>query len=176
MEQVLFWSQDAATCLVQVSVWTRTYLVANGLWAAPLQQDLFDTAGTGNTETLRALQFGFGLFGSVEQKRDWLSNTIPSRGTHGREPGSYLTGSVFILSNMALLAWAPLGRDSTCALVTSCLNSVPVPAQADFLQGRVIRNSTEQTDHHGSDTSSTGLNSPFQTGRESRFDYWFRGQ
>lgn len=56
------------------AVW-RTYLVADGLGAAPVQQDLLDPAGAGHPEALRALQFGFGLFGSVGQTDDGASNT-----------------------------------------------------------------------------------------------------
>lgn len=37
------------------------HLVANGLGAAPLQQDLLDAAGAGHPETLGALQLGLGL-------------------------------------------------------------------------------------------------------------------
>lgn len=37
------------------------HLVANGLGAAPLQQDLLDAAGAGHPETLRALQLGLGV-------------------------------------------------------------------------------------------------------------------
>lgn len=37
------------------------HLVANGLGAAPLQQDLLDAAGAGHPKTLRALQLGLGL-------------------------------------------------------------------------------------------------------------------
>lgn len=37
------------------------HLVAHGLGATPLQQNLLDAAGAGHPKTLRALQFGLGL-------------------------------------------------------------------------------------------------------------------
>lgn len=64
------------------AVW-RTYLVADGLGAAPVQQDLLDPAGAGHPEALGALQFGLGLSGSVGQKDDGASNTSSTRGHAG---------------------------------------------------------------------------------------------
>lgn len=37
------------------------HLVAHGLGATPLQENLLDAAGAGHPETLRALQLGFGV-------------------------------------------------------------------------------------------------------------------
>lgn len=49
----------------------KVYLVAYGLGAAPFKEDLFDAAGAGHPETLRALQFGFGVhwFGTTAQEK-----------------------------------------------------------------------------------------------------------
>lgn len=47
------------------------YLVANGLGATPLEKDLFDAAGSGHPETLRALQLGLRLH--------WFKTTAHSK-------------------------------------------------------------------------------------------------
>lgn len=59
----------------QISVWVRivtgsppTDLVADGFGAAPFQEDLLYPAGTGHAETLRTLQFGPGVLGSISER------------------------------------------------------------------------------------------------------------
>lgn len=116
-----------------------SYLIADGFWAAPLQQDLFDATGAGHSKTLGALQFRLRILRSVRQnynsmlcdiwddiwrcgpgwKRDYFKDT-------------HFVGSEFILSNMARLACAPLERGSVCDFIKSCLNSTP-PVLFTFL-------------------------------------------
>lgn len=57
--------------LCNLEVFEKSYLVADGLGAAPFKKDLFDAAGAGHPETLRALQFGFGVhwFGTTAQEK-----------------------------------------------------------------------------------------------------------
>lgn len=59
------------------------HLVADGLGATPLQEDLLDAAGAGNPETLRSLQFGFGVHRqrptAVEENLDAFTPSWNSR-------------------------------------------------------------------------------------------------
>lgn len=119
-----------------------SYLIANGFWAAPLQQDLFYATGAGNSKTLRALQFRLRILRSVGQKYNSLLCDIwddiwrcgPGwKWNHFKD--THFVGSEFILSNMARLAWAPLERGSVCDFIKSCLNSTP-PVLFTFLWKR----------------------------------------
>lgn len=50
---------------------SASHLVSDGFGAAPLQQNLLDTAGTGHAEALGPLQFGLGVnrLGSAGNER-----------------------------------------------------------------------------------------------------------
>lgn len=66
------------------------YLVAYGLRAAPLKQDLFDAAGTGHPETLRPFQFGFRVH--------WFGAAVHKQGKDTQECFSVLETTSMLMS------------------------------------------------------------------------------
>lgn len=120
------------------------YLVANGLGAAPLQKNLFDAAGARHPETLRALQFGFGVHwfgataGETERDKSALAHL------HLRNKHVLTTSAAISLSHlfpasdssrskMDLRAWAPMLRGSVCDLTSSRLLSPTCPKDLSLL-------------------------------------------
>lgn len=131
---------------------SSSYLVANGFWAAPLQENLLYTTGTGHSKTLRALQFRLWILRSSQEKCNLLCDKLSLISEtedmdrdemEKRFEYTYFVGSEFILSKRARLAWAPLERGSVWDFITSCLNSNP-PALFAFLW----RNSEQQPQIH----------------------------
>lgn len=114
-----------------------TDLVANSFGAAPFQEDLLYSTGTGHAETLRTLQFRPGFLGSISERCHspsdrmvlWISGMKVD--VNGKCL-TYFAGSVFILSKRALLAWAPLDRGSVWDFIRSCLKSAQ-PDLSSFL-------------------------------------------
>ena len=49
-----------------------SYPITNGFRAAPLQENLFNTTGTGHSKTLRALQFRLGIPRPIHEKSNSL--------------------------------------------------------------------------------------------------------
>lgn len=128
---------------------TVVHLVADGLWTAPLEKDLFDAAGTGHPKTLRPLQFGFRVhrFGAAAQEQwgyvslDLFPAQLPCHLTAGLDYMYLLLASESSLSKMERRAWAPMLRGRVCDLTNSrrlsptCPNDLsllPLPS----LQGR----------------------------------------
>lgn len=54
-------NRGGSTTVMQLTLLLVCHLVADGLGAAPLQKDLFDTAGAGHSKALRTLQGGLGV-------------------------------------------------------------------------------------------------------------------
>lgn len=96
----------------------EVHLVAQGLGATPLQKNLLDAAGAGHPETLRALQFGFG----VHRQRATAAETTALLTRPGllRPPGAHLfPASASSRSKMDLRACAPMLRGKVCDLTSS---------------------------------------------------------